>query len=79
MKKRRRIEIRAFRRRTTLILRDGPEHVFMEPSPLHRDVSHPASADSSQAQEDKLNPSGHAASAGQLEIPEGRKEIATRK
>ncbi len=70
MKKLRRIVITAFRRRTTIILRDKPEGDPIEPPPRHGDAAHTAPARPPQAEGDDPNPSGHAASAGQLEIPE---------
>ena len=79
MKKRRRIEITAFRRRTTIILRDKLKGGPIEPPPRHVDASHLAPADSPQAEGADLNLTSQAASAGQLEIPAGRKEMPRKK
>ena len=79
MKKRRHIEITAFRRRTTIILRDKPKGGAIEPPPRHVDAPHPAPADAPLTEGDELNPPSHAASAGRLEIPEGRNETPRKK
>ena len=50
MKKRRRIEIMAFRRRTTIVSRDKLKGDPIEPPPCHVDASHPAPADWPQAE-----------------------------
>ena len=50
MKKRRRIEITVFRRRTTIVLRDKLQGDPIEPPPRHVDAPHPARADSPQAE-----------------------------
>lgn len=75
MKKRRRIEITAFRRRTTIVLRDKLKGDPIEPPPRHVDASHPAPAD--WPQEEGAALSQHQAtqpSPGSLKVQEaGRK------
>lgn len=77
MKTRSRIEITAFRRRTTIILRDKPEDVPALP-PRHDVSSHSVIADSSPVEAVDLGPQGHAAFAGHLEIPDYQKETDMR-
>jgi len=50
MKKRLRIEVTAFRRRTTIILRDRLEGSPAEPPPRHGEASHTAPADPPRAE-----------------------------
>ena len=75
MKKRRRIEITAFRRRTTIAVRDKLKGDPIEPPPHRVDASHPAPAD--WPQEEGADLSQHQArqpSPGSLKVQEaGRK------
>lgn len=71
MKKRRRIEITAFRRRTTIVLRDKLKGDPIEPPPRHVDASQPAPAD--WPQEEGADLSQHQAtqpSPGGLKVQE---------
>lgn len=71
--KRRRLEIIAFRRRTTIVLRDRQEHALSGPLALHEAASPSTPADPPQAEGDDLNSSSHPVSATDLEITERRK------
>ena len=71
MKKRRRIQITAFRRRTTIILREELQGSPYEPPPLHLAASNPAPADLPQLEGANLNQSGQTSSASQTEISKG--------
>lgn len=55
MKTRRRIEITAFRRRTTIVLRDRSEVAPTGPPPGEKKASCPVHADSAQAAESDLD------------------------
>ena len=75
MKKLRRIEITTYRRRTSVVLRGKAEGEAT--ASLRVDASLPTLAGSAKATGTDRNQSGHA-SAGPLEIPEGRNEIVTK-
>ena len=73
MKQRRRLEITAFRRRTTIVLRDREEHVLSEQLAPREPASPSAPTDRSQAGGDDLNSASLPASATDLEIAERQK------